>query len=96
MLRRSVANATSRAGFGARPISPRHPRSAALGADARFSEIAVPQGEGDAQRTTCISGGRLNPDLLERTFAEETAVADTIQGDAPRQAQPLNTQGTGT
>ncbi len=41
----------------------------------------------DADGASGIPGRRLNPDLLERTFAEQTAVPDAVERDSTRQAQ---------
>ena len=40
-----------------------------------------------AERAAGVSGGRLDPDLLERTFAKDPAVADAVERDAARQTQ---------
>ena len=38
-----------------------------------------------AQRTAGVAGGRLDPDVLERAFAQDAAVGDAVQGHAAGQ-----------
>src|SRR5262249_35571163 len=67
------------------------PRSARFGADARFVEIAVPEAERDAERAACVAGRRLNPDLLERSLAQQPPVADAVERDAAGEAEIAQT-----
>ena len=43
--------------------------------------------EGHAERPAGIAGRGLDPDLLERAFAEDPAVGHAVQGDAAGQAE---------
>ena len=47
----------------------------------------MPEAQRHAERAAGIAGRRLNPDLLERAFAQDAAVADAVQRDAAGQAQ---------
>ena len=55
----------------------------------RLLEVAMPDELRDTERAAGIAGGRLNPDLLERPFAQQAAVADAVERDAARHAQRL-------
>src|SRR5204862_5348429 len=54
---------------------------------ARLIEIPVPQRERDTDRPARVAGGRLNPDPIERPFAQDASVADAIERHAAGQAQ---------
>ena len=63
------------------------PGARRLGAHPRLIEMAVPDVQRHADGSTCVAGGRLDPDLVEDLLAENPAVADAVQRDAARQAQ---------
>ena len=44
----------------------------------------------DAERAAGVAGRRLNPDVLERPFAQDAAVADAVERHAAGQAQVLH------
>ena len=41
----------------------------------------MPHKNGGAQRASGIAGSRLNPDILKRPFAQQTAIGNAIEGD---------------
>ena len=54
---------------------------------ARLLELPVPDELCHAQCATGIAGGRLNPEPLEWSLAEDPAVADAVERHAPREAE---------
>ena len=50
-------------------------------------EMPVPEAQRHAERAAGIAGRRLDPDLLERAFAQDAAVADAVERHAAGQAQ---------
>src|SRR6266404_8012586 len=53
----------------------------------RLVVIMMPAQQCGAERATGVARSRLDPDFLERSFAENSAVADTIQRDATRETE---------
>ena len=47
-------------------------------------QIRVPCKQRRAEGSAGVARGRLNPDIFERPFPEDPAVAHAIQGDTPR------------
>src|SRR5262245_10138164 len=47
----------------------------------------MPQTQGDAQCTTRITGGWLNPNLIEHPISQDATVSDTVERDAAGEAQ---------
>ncbi len=54
---------------------------------ARLVVILVPGDQRRAQRTAGIAGRRLDPDVLERPFAQDAAIGHAVERDAAGQAQ---------
>ena len=52
-------------------------------------EQLVPDEQRRAERSTGITGGGLNPDVVERPLAHEASVGHTIQGHAAGHHEPL-------
>ena len=50
-------------------------------------EQLVPDEERDPQRSHGIARRRLDPDVVERPLAQDTAVADAVEGDPASQTQ---------
>src|SRR5688500_6334269 len=69
--------------------TPRRERSG-TGDGARLLQMAVPNQLCHTQRTARITGGRLDPQLLERSFAENPTVADAVERHATRETQVLH------
>src|SRR5688572_818176 len=46
----------------------------------------------DAKRTTRVTSRRLNPQALERSFAQQAAIANAVERDATREHQILETR----
>ena len=51
--------------------------------------MPVPRELRHAESAAGVAGRGLDPDLLERAFAKQSSVADAIERDAARQAQPV-------
>ena len=49
--------------------------------------MTMPDELRDAERAAGVAGGRLDPESLERAFAQQPAVADAVERDAAGQAQ---------
>ena len=47
----------------------------------------MPGKERGTKGATGIAGGRLNPDVFKGTFSQNSAVADTVQGNPAREAE---------
>src|SRR5262245_57364153 len=56
----------------------------------RFVAKLVPREERSAEGSAGVSGGRLNPDILEGAFTQQLAVGHTIQRDAAGENQILH------
>ena len=56
----------------------------------RVVQQLVPDEERDTERPAGVAGRRLNPQILERSLAEDAAVADTVERDAAGEAQVLH------
>ena len=54
---------------------------------ARLIEKLIPDEQRRAQRPARVARGRLNPNVVERPFTENTAVADAVQRDASGETQ---------
>ena len=50
-------------------------------------QVAMPDQLSDAEGATGVAGSRLNPDALERAFAQQPAVGDAVEGDSPRETE---------
>ena len=59
---------------------------------ARTVEPGMPDRKRRTQRTTGITGRGLDPDILERPFAQQPAVAHTVQRNAAGQHERLFTR----
>ena len=47
----------------------------------------MPEAEGRTQRSASVAGRGLDPDVVERAFAQQPAVADAVQRDAASEAE---------
>ena len=56
---------------------------------ARLAEQLMPDEQRGSERTARVAGGGLNPQILERAFAEDAAVRHAVERDASREAQFL-------
>jgi hypothetical protein len=46
----------------------------------------MPNAQGSTERTTGITGGRLNPYVIEYSGAQEFTIYHTVKGDTPCKA----------
>src|ERR1043165_7720500 len=51
------------------------------------TDILVPRRQSRAERATRITGSRLDPDIFEWSFAQNSSIADAIERDAAGQAK---------
>ena len=70
-----------------RTLRARLPRAGSLGADAWRPFMVMGDPQRDAERPARIARRRLDPDLVERSFPLDTAVADAVQCHAAGHAQ---------